>query len=327
MSPEIDLVIPWVDGGDPAWQAAAGEYGRKQQPLFRDWGLMRYWFRGVDKYLPWIRRVHFVTWGHLPPWLNTEHPKLHIVRHEDFLPEEYRPVFSSIPIELNFHRIKGLAECFISANDDLYFLGPQGKETYFRDGLPCDYLHVQPITDRCTTSFGHILWNDMAAINRHFTARECAERLPQYWFSEAYPETVCADNRAALRWRCFAGFGGDHFPVPLKLSTYREVWREEKARLEASCRSRFRDITNVNNWLIRYWQLATGRFVPYMQPGRRLMTVGASEEALRDAILSPDTRVLCLNEGEEQFDFAPRAAYIRALFERRLPDMSSFEKF
>lgn len=330
MSAPIDLVIPWVDGNDPVWQAARNE--ALQQPTsasnqYRDWGLMRYWFRGVEQNAPWVRKIHFITWGHLPPWLNTEHPKLHIVRHEDYLPEQYRPTFSSIPIELNVHRIEGLAEQFIVMNDDLFFLSPLEPEEYFRNGLPCDALTTVPITDRCTNSFGHILWNNISVINRHFSPAECADKHPDKWFSDAYTEEIRQDNRAACRWKHFMGFGYEHSANPTLKSMCETVWQTEKYLLEASSRLKFRSSDNVTNWLIRYWQLATGQFVPYIQPGRRFVTTGAPESDLRDAILSADTRVLCINEGDGDFDFAPRAAYIRSLFERRLPEMSSFEKF
>ena len=111
---EIDLVCPWVDGSDPAWQQDRQRYVPAELQsgvlMYRDWQLMRYWFRGVERALPWIRKVHFVTWGHLPPWLNTEHPKLHVVRHDEFIPRAYLPTFSSSAIMLNIHRIPGLAE-------------------------------------------------------------------------------------------------------------------------------------------------------------------------------------------------------------------------
>lgn len=327
---EIDVVIPWVDGGDPAWRqarcAARGtDAGDEHQ--YRDWGLMRYWFRGLEQNAPWVRRVHFITWGHLPPWLDTAHPRLHIVRHEDYLPEAYRPAFSSIPIELNVHRIDGLAEQFIFMNDDLFFLSPLSQEEYFRDGLPCDALVTCPITERCTDGFGHLLWNNISTINRHFSPAACAQKNPEGWFGDAYPEPICEDNRQACRWRRFMGFGWEHSANPALRSVCEQVWREEKYLLDASSRSHFRSGGEVTNWLFRYWQLASGQFVPHMQQGRRFVTVGAPEEELRDAILSADTRVLCINEDQADFDFPSRAAYIRALFQRRLPEMCSFEKF
>ena len=93
----IDFVITWVDGNDPAWQQeksrtlkASGLIDKTddRKERYRDWDNLQYWFRGVEQFAPWVRKVHFVTWGHLPEWLNTSAPKLNIVNHEDFIPEE-----------------------------------------------------------------------------------------------------------------------------------------------------------------------------------------------------------------------------------------------
>ena len=75
---------------------------------------MPYWFRAVEKFAPWVRKIHFVTCGHVPAFLNLAHPKLHHVKHEGFLPPEVLPTFSSHAIEMNLHRIPGLAEHFVS---------------------------------------------------------------------------------------------------------------------------------------------------------------------------------------------------------------------
>ena len=100
----IDFVIPWVDGSDPAWQkerdAKAAQLGSMERcdnrsERYRDWDNLRYWFRGVEKFAPWVHKIYFVTWGHLPEWLDVQHPKLVIVRHEDYIPKEYLPTFNS----------------------------------------------------------------------------------------------------------------------------------------------------------------------------------------------------------------------------------------
>ena len=174
---EIDLICPWLDEKDPAWQQERNQYASPElynsECMFREWELMRYWFRGVERALPWIRKVHFVTWGHLPPWLNTEHPKLNIVRHEEFIPKAYLPTFNSIVISVNIHRIPGLAEQFIYTNDDFYFLDRVTPEEYFQNGLPCDQLHIKPITEVCTDNFGYILWNNISCLNEHFDLQTC----------------------------------------------------------------------------------------------------------------------------------------------------------
>ena len=89
---DIDFVVLWVDGSDPVWQAEKAKYQGKTLDdsnavnRFRDWGLMPYWFRAVERFAPWVRKIHFVTCGHVPAFLNLAHPKLHHVKHADFLP-------------------------------------------------------------------------------------------------------------------------------------------------------------------------------------------------------------------------------------------------
>ena len=92
---EIDIVLAWVDGSDPVWREKKKERMRQQglsvksddrEERYRDWDLMRYWFRSIENFAPWVRKIHFVTFGHLPEWLDSSNPKLHIVNHEDFIP-------------------------------------------------------------------------------------------------------------------------------------------------------------------------------------------------------------------------------------------------
>lgn len=133
----IDFVIIWVDGNDPAWRAVKNQYVPRpvgeddQEVRYRDWDNLQYWFRSVEKYTPWVRKIHFVTWGHLPKWLNVNHPKLHIVNHKDYIPEKYLPTFNSHTIEMNLHRIEGLAEQFVYFNDDMFLLKPVYMEDFF----------------------------------------------------------------------------------------------------------------------------------------------------------------------------------------------------
>lgn len=110
-SDSIDFVIPWVNGNDPEWIKEKSNFekqseGDRRDIRFRDWDNLRYWFRAVEAYAPWVNRIHFITWGHLPEWLNTAHPKLNIVTHQDYIPQAYLPTFNSHTIELNMHRIQ-----------------------------------------------------------------------------------------------------------------------------------------------------------------------------------------------------------------------------
>ena len=143
---EIDFVIAWVDGSDPNWQKEKqkhlAEFLKDESVVdqgdyrYRDWDLLQYWFRSVEKYAPWVRKVHFVTCGQIPIWLNVNHPKLHIVNHEDYIPQEYLPTFNSHTIELNMHRIDGLSEQFVYFNDDMYITQRVAPTDFFMNGLP-----------------------------------------------------------------------------------------------------------------------------------------------------------------------------------------------
>jgi len=71
MNNAIDFVIPWVDGGDHHWKELFEQYSPDENTVdarterYRDWGLLKYWFRGVEKYSPWVRKIHFITQGQM----------------------------------------------------------------------------------------------------------------------------------------------------------------------------------------------------------------------------------------------------------------------
>ena len=175
----IDFVLPWVDGSDPEWQAQRAKYSEGNKGFvdasiarYRDWDNLQYWFRGVEKFAPWVNRIYFVTWGHLPQWLNTKHPKLKIVKHEDYIPEEYLPVFSSRPIELNIHRIPGLSENFVFFNDDCFIIDMMKPTDFFRNGKPCDTAALD-ILDSYNLVPATSKLLAMHVINKHFTKKKC----------------------------------------------------------------------------------------------------------------------------------------------------------
>ena len=136
---KIDFVVLWVDGNDPAWQEQFNRYAPKDKQIaidasaerYRDWDCLRYWFRGVEQFAPWVRKIHFIVNGRTPEWLDTSNPKLHIVRHADFIPAEFLPTFNSVVIERYMHRIPGLSEHFVYFNDDFYIINHLPVERFF----------------------------------------------------------------------------------------------------------------------------------------------------------------------------------------------------
>ena len=143
MAEDIDFVITYVDGNDIEWQEekckyVPGNLADVNPNRYRNWNNIQYLFRGIELFAPWVRNVYLITYGHLPKWLNDRHPKLHIVRHEDYIPREWLPTFNSHCIELNFFRIPGLSEQFVYFNDDTFLTNNVQPKNFFIKGKPCD---------------------------------------------------------------------------------------------------------------------------------------------------------------------------------------------
>lgn len=142
---EVDLVYLWVNGNDPKWQAkrnaVIGNVETKSavncKGRYADNDELKYSLRSVELYAPWIRNIYIVTDDQVPEWLDTSHPKIHIVDHKDIMPPQSLPCFNSSLLEHFLHRIPGLAEHFIYSNDDMYINKPVTPLSFFAsDGLP-----------------------------------------------------------------------------------------------------------------------------------------------------------------------------------------------
>lgn len=337
----IDFVIPWVDGSDPAW-VADQEYWLRQPEQqaaiacglidthasrYRDWDNLRYWFRGVEKYAPWVNRIHFVTWGHVPAWLNTAHPKLNIVTHDSYIPKEHLPTFSANPIELNVHRIEGLAEQFVFFNDDLFLTAPVQPEDFFQDGLPRDALSESPVSCVGRKTWNYIRMNSTALLNRHFSRRESMKRLKGKWFSPKVPRDLVKNlGLAVLRRDDLFGLSVHHLPQPMLKSTLEKLWELEPEWLMESTSHKFRDVRDVNQYIFKHYQLLSGQFIPYniYQYGHAYVDGWDPEEAAK-AIRQGRYKMICLNDSAEM-DLPTAKAVTDAAFESVLPDKSAFER-
>lgn len=177
---KIDFVITWVDGADPKWLKEKKKYLPETDTdpkRFRDWDLLKYWFRGVETFAPWVNKIHFITWGHLPEFLNVDHPKLNIVNHADYLEENYRPTFNSNAIELSMHKIQDLSEHFVYFNDDTFLVKEVEKEHFFKNGLPRDVAILNPIVPKNYNSISNVMLNNISVINEHFSFRKSFKKI------------------------------------------------------------------------------------------------------------------------------------------------------
>lgn len=328
---DIDIVIPWVDGGDPEWLKEKNEYsgikGDKRDVRYRDWDVLKYWFRGVEKYAPWVRKIHFITWGHLPEWLNTEHEKLHIVNHKDYIPENYLPTFSSHTIELNMHKIEGLSDKFVYFNDDFYIINPTTEEDFFVGGLPCDIAGLHPgYATKDDAVFDHILLNCAEFYVRHFDYKEILKKDRKKWFKLAYGKENIK-TAVMLLFSQFPDIAIHHQPQGFLKKSLEEVWKAEYELLDKTCSNRFRTREDVNQYVFRYWQLGKSEFYP-INLFKRGQSVQVGEKPVNydDVLVNSKKKILVLNDCGNTVDFDTEQKNMQMGFEKKFPTKSKFEK-
>ena len=333
---DIDIVIYWVDGSDENWLSKKASY----QPAsntdmaperYRDTETLKYVFRGIGKFMPWVRNVFFVSDGQIPAWLNKEAEGLKIIDHKDYIPNEYLPVFSSHPIELNFHRIRDLGEKFIVFNDDFLVTAPTVPEDFFVNGKPRDIFMEYPVM--CggkTPIFSAILTNTYNLIGRHFDRKEYKKRLKgkilslkygKYWFYNLM--------MYMLPFPKFFGLLTPHFARPYLKSSFEEVWAKEGEALDKVCHNRFRSNEDINIYAMRMWTLMKGDFVPgniHKDGKAYLLTNIDDTRKAASEIRSNRRKLICINDNLSEQDFDEAKNIFLGALEEILPEKSVFEK-
>lgn len=327
----MDFIITWVDGNDPEWRKEYNQYKygddlSTHEARFRDWDNLQYWFRGVEKFAPWVDKIHFVTYGHLPKWLNTNHPKLNIVKHEDYIPKEYLPTFNSHVIGNNMHRIKELSEEFVYFNDDVFLIKPISKDFFFKKGLPYD----MPLLNITTGwYFKIILFRALGIINHRFSLRKAMLKKPLNWFHPKYGKRAIKNFLFLITTRdTFPGFHHFHLALPIRKSTLKTVWEKVPDVMKESCESKFRNYYTVNLSLQRYWELATNNFYPVNKLKWGQNFEFRLKYQIKNAITFIEQQkmpMVCLNDHPRLENFEEVRDEINAALDRVLAEKSKFE--
>jgi hypothetical protein len=243
----IDVVYTWVDGSDPVWNAAreqrlAAITGTAQataqtressgQARFLDRDELRYSFRSIHLFAPWVRRIHLVTAGQVPDWLDTDHPMINLVDHREILPPDALPTFNSHAIETSLHTIEGLTEHFLYLNDDFFLARPVRPEAFFSPaGLNAVFFSPMTIglSDQPDAPpYLKAAWNNRNLLHERFGA-------------------VTTHNLA-------------HAPYPHRVSVVRALTETFPEVIAATARSPFRNDTDVSTLssLAQHYGLLTG---------------------------------------------------------------------
>ncbi len=332
----IDFVLPIVDSSDSQWQAEYCLYrnGGEGDSLvrFRDWGWLRYWLRSVAKNAPWVHRIYILSCNPQPEWINADGEHLVWLHHRDFIPAEFLPTFNANTIELNLHRISGLSEHFVYFNDD-NFINAQVEPTYyFYQGLPCDAtlegLFFVPHYEQGNWGTQLMEFCDVGLLKKYFLRRNVVKGNWYRWYGSYLPWKSRLKASLLSFQSQFFNFNTPHHERPLLKSVFKEVWDAEPDYLRRSC-TRFREPTNANVYLMRYWHLASNRFYPSRDRLRGLFfdVSPANIQSICQYIIDGKIPSLCLNDSTEcssVFFEAARLQIIEA-FEERYPASCEFE--
>lgn len=292
----MDIVITYVDGLDAVWQKEYQQY--TNQPVlekrFRDWGTLRYLFRGIEVNMPFIRKVHLVVSheSQVPTWIDKE--EVHVVLHGDIIPKEYLPTFNCNPIEMHLHKIEGVDEEYLYFNDDIFPLLPCAPRDFFREG------------------------KGVLGMSRH-------------WLVSGMFKHICKNSDSLARkalgmGNSFCFLRPQHVCTPMLRSECEVLYSLVENEIKDSL-TRIRSGNNLNQYLFLDYMYLKGKLINERISKKHFSVGVTSPHKLREFIIHPTHKLTCINDvqlSEERYKEL-RSALLDA-FEQRFPNKSKYEK-
>lgn len=292
----MDIVITYVNGNDPVWQKDYEKFTKVpvMEKRFRDWGTLQYLLRGIEKHMPFIRKVFLVVShrSQIPEWVDESN--LNVVLHEDFVPQEYLPTFNCNTLEMNLHRIKGLDEQYLYFNDDLFPVRDCKPGDFYRDG------------------------KSLIGFTKH------------YWGTGMFKQ-ICRNSdalaRKALGMPASRSFiRPQHICAPMLKSECEKMCSIVAEDIAASY-TRTREGRNCNQYMFTDYLFYQGKALSEKISSKHLSVAVSSASRIRKAIEAPSRNLICINDvrlSEKRYEKL-RNTVIDA-FEKKFPQKSRFEK-
>ena len=293
----MDYVFPYVDCEDPNWREQyrrANNCTTMDESRFRPFGTLRYVFRGIAKMMPFIDRVVLIVSAEsqVPDWINQD--KVRIITHDEFMPKDHLPTFSSSAIESDMWRINGLSERFIYGNDDFFPLKPLTEDDFFCGDLP--RLRFEPSDYRFQNLFRKCCRNGMDMI------------------ADALGVGRTDPNVLLKPQHCMKGMTVKHMKA---------VGRLCGRRIDETV-TMHRHQWNVTGYIYQYYAYYTGDYEPFDTDYKYIRITNDYEDVLE----SIDTSgILCINDAGDLDEDHYRGACntLKQKFERMFPERSIYE--
>ena len=310
MSPtasDIDAVITWVDGSDPAHRAKLDAYlqasglaghGSAAPTRFGDCNEVEFCVASLLRNAPWIRRIHIVSDAQSPAFLErlrgTDFEgRVRVVDHREFFRgyEDRLPTFSNRSIECLMWRMPDLAERFLYFNDDFQLLRPV---------QPSDFFHEAGIVLRGQ-------WRRQGAPKR--AARAVLARLRKLL---GRPDPRPGNHAAQALSARLAGFRdrylqAPHVPHPMRKSVLAAFFARHPALLAENLQYRLRhEAQFVTTALAAHLELAAGTaIVDNRLGGMRLKADAGDATAVERELARADADEFLVFGCVQSLDLAP----------------------
>jgi hypothetical protein len=314
-SERIDLVYTWVDGAADGHAAlrerhAANTHDRNPNRYRDNLDLLRYSLRSVERFAPWLGRVHVVTCRpQVPAWLDIDAPGLRVVHHDEFLAPELLPTFNAFAITANLHHIPELSQRFVYMADD--------------------YLLGRPVElgDFLTREEKIRVYVKLASANG---ARQVGDPRLSRWEAALAFSNKLLDERYGYARRGSA----HHAPLFVDRKTFEQCAQQWESELKHTTSSRFRNPDNVApRYLYPYYLLyeSAGERVPAFACYRSVSYLGLDNLVpLQWLGLTwlrwRRTKFYCLNDNFEQSPSPTVEGMVRRFLNRLYPEPSRFER-
>jgi hypothetical protein len=297
----MDLVLPYVNAADREWQQSIlrttkTAVSNSSSVRFRSWGTLKYLFRGVAQYMPFIDRIVLIvaSKSQVPVWINYENVR--IVYHDEFIPSKFLPTFNSCTIESFLYNIEGLSDRFIYANDDIFAINPCSIDDFFTEDVP----HIKYVI------------HDKYTLNNTFRC-QCRSGMDLIMSKLNTPEY---EQGYIIR--------PYHITSPMTTECLSAVKQLCGNDIENTV-SRLREPRNINQYIYLYYQYFMDNYVDSIVSYKYYTLSDKFISDICKAILGRDYKLVCLNDSGKVSDYSALKSRLLSAFKQKFPNRCKYE--
>lgn len=310
---DIDIVYTWVNSNDPDWKEIYKTYkpdfnsDATSDARFKSRDELKYSIRSWEMYGNFFRNIYIVSNCKPPEWLNLDNPRIKWVYHEDILPAEVLPTFSSHAIETSVHKIPGLSEFFIYCNDDVFLT----KKTSFED-----FFYSNKVSKIRLENWGNVNGDATIGDPDFLNAARNGRKLLEDTF-----KVSCTSLHS-------------HTIFPMRKSIVEEICNKFKDSIENTFRQRFRSKTDVSltSFLYPHYAYLTGNAVNSKDKVLLIKSTKDFVSIFSNLILEQKENsqslplTICINDGADSYKNEKWNLEVVKFLENYFSHKSSFEK-